>query len=168
MRAPRIAVRGSRSGLLVKSMGCGASKTPLAPPPAAAPPLQAATAKNQPDAVRALLKLGAAPEAVDAEGNRPLHVAAFMGRSDVVATLLALRADVTVSVRVILITPLLLSVKVWNKFESSAYNLKSNKSEDSGISLIYTRKSVGPRIEPWGTPQVIARLEELTPFIPTN
>lgn len=56
-------------------------------------PLQAATAKNQPDAVKALLKLGADPEAVDAEGNRPLHVAAAKGFAEVARRLCKGKAD---------------------------------------------------------------------------
>ena len=34
----------------------------------------------------------------------------------------------------------------------------------SGRSFIYARKSMGPRIEPFGTPEDIAILSDLTPF----
>ena len=56
-------------------------------------PLQAATLKNQPDAVKALLKLGADTEVADAEGNRPLHVAAAKGFAEVVRRLCKGKAD---------------------------------------------------------------------------
>ena len=56
-------------------------------------PLQAATSKNQPDAVKALLKLGADPEVADAQGNRPLHVAAVKGFAEVTRRLCKGKAD---------------------------------------------------------------------------
>ena len=56
-------------------------------------PLQAATTKNQPDAVKALLKLGADPEVADAEGNRPLHVAAVKGFAEVARRLCKGKAE---------------------------------------------------------------------------
>ena len=56
-------------------------------------PLQAATLKNQPDAVKALLKLGADPEVADAEGNRPLHVAAVKGFAEVARRLCKGKAE---------------------------------------------------------------------------
>ena len=40
--------------------------------------------------------------------------------------------------------------KVWNKFESSANNLKLKKSEELSRSFIYIRKRVGPRTDPCG------------------
>ena len=35
-------------------------------------------------------------------------------------------------------------------------------------SLIYSKNNRGPRMDPWGTPQVIERESELWPFIHTN
>ena len=37
-----------------------------------------------------------------------------------------------------------------------------------GKSLIYNKKSKGPRIEPWGTPHVIGKLEDKYPQYVTN
>lgn len=46
-------------------------------------------------------------------------------------------------------------LSVRHKFVSSAKRMKWNSLEHSDISFIYSRKSRGPNIEPWGTPQVI-------------
>ena len=56
--------------------------------------LHYAVAFNQPDAVRALLEGGAAPDAAEAQGNTPLHYAAGYGRDDCVRLLLGAGASV--------------------------------------------------------------------------
>ena len=42
-----------------------------------------------------------------------------------------------------------------------------NSLEDSGKSFMYIRNSIGPRIEPCGTPQSIKRGSEEMPLIST-
>mmetsp|Transcript_12427 Transcript_12427/g.46393 ORF Transcript_12427/g.46393 Transcript_12427/m.46393 type:complete len:395 (-) Transcript_12427:48-1232(-) len=56
-------------------------------------PLQQATHKNQPEAVKALLKLGADCEVFDLDGNRPVHVAASKGYTEVLRKLCKGKAD---------------------------------------------------------------------------
>ena len=51
---------------------------------------------------------------------------------------------------------------------SSANKWKLSSFEVFGKSLIYNKNRRGPRMDPWGTPQVIERESELWPFILTN
>ena len=44
--------------------------------------------------------------------------------------------------------------------ESSAYNKSLHETEDS-MSFTYIKKSRGPSIDPWGTPQLIESNSEL-------
>lgn len=47
------------------------------------------------------------------------------------------------------------------RWASSAYILRSQLDKQFGRSLIYNRNSSGPKIVPWGTPQVIERLLDI-------
>jgi len=47
---------------------------------------------------------------------------------------------------------------------SSAYSL-GRQSVEFGKSLMYNKKSRGPRVEPWETPYVISLVSKLNPFI---
>jgi hypothetical protein len=44
-----------------------------------------------------------------------------------------------------------------NKFVSSANNIGIVTEETLGKSFTYKRNRIGPRIDPWGTPQLIGR-----------
>ena len=48
-----------------------------------------------------------------------------------------------------------LILKVWNKLESSANNLKLKYFDELGKSFMYKRNKVGPNTDPCGTPHVI-------------
>ena len=43
---------------------------------------------------------------------------------------------------------------------SSANSIKLSRFEDFVMSFIYTKKRRGPKIDPWGTPQVMSVLDE--------
>ena len=49
------------------------------------------------------------------------------------------------------------------KFESSANNIVVKFRNMGPRSLMYSYNSRGPRIDPWGTPQVMVVLEEDSP-----
>ena len=46
------------------------------------------------------------------------------------------------------------------RFGSSANRMSLASDDTLQISLIYIKKSKGPKIEPWGTPQVICSRDE--------
>ena len=48
----------------------------------------------------------------------------------------------------------LMSLRLKKRLVSSANIIGSNKRDAFGRSLTYTRNRSGPRIDPWGTPQV--------------
>jgi hypothetical protein len=48
-------------------------------------------------------------------------------------------------------------------FVSSAKAAIDDEEILSGKSLTYNRNSTGPRIEPWGTPDVTGKVGEVTP-----
>ena len=59
---------------------------------------------------------------------------------------------------------------LWEKkiLESSANKIKDKTLEDLQKSLIYIRKSSGPKIDPCGTPQFTIFVSELVLAIETN
>ena len=69
------------------------------------------------------------------------------------------RSELTVDTRLEILRP------EKNKFVSSANIIGVTSLETltiSFIGVIFIIKSRGPRIDPWGTPQVIGRVEDLT------
>ena len=54
-----------------------------------------------------------------------------------------------------------------NKLVSSANKWKSKKLEQWWKSLMYNKKKIGPRTDPWGTPHEISTGIKVTPFTVT-
>ena len=54
-----------------------------------------------------------------------------------------------------------------NKVVSSANKWKSKKLEQWWKSLMYNKKKIGPRTDPWGTPHEISTGIKVTPFTVT-
>ena len=54
-----------------------------------------------------------------------------------------------------------------NTLVSSANNIRSNRLEALLMSLMYSKKNRGSRIEPWGTPHEISFLNEWRPLYST-
>ena len=66
-----------------------------------------------------------------------------------------------------IVARLCIQLSEYDKFVSSANNMKCKTDELSTMSLIYIRNNKGPNIEPWGTPQETLLESEKVSFIHT-